>query len=179
MVALPPMRRTVRAESMAALPPPMMATFEPDCNLVVARYGLKERQRGIDILQLGAGQVEPGLLPGSDGEEDGVEAAGELVERKVEADAGVEDHFHADGLNEIEFAAENGLGQPVLGNGEAQHAAGFAALFKDGDVVAEHGEIEGGGEAGGACAGDGDFAAGGRQACAPMMRWTMGSKRSD
>ena len=89
--------------------------------------------------------------------------AGQIVERKIEADARVEDKLDADALDEIEFAAQDGLGQPVLGNGEAQHAAGFAALFKDGDVVAEHGEIEGRGEAGGAGAGHGNLAAGGRE----------------
>ena len=89
--------------------------------------------------------------------------AGEIVERKIEADAGVEDELDAHAFDEVEFAAQNGLGQPVLGNGEAQHAAGFAALFEDGDVVAEHGEIEGRGEAGGTGAGHGNLAAGGRE----------------
>ncbi len=134
-------------------------------NLVVTGDGFEERQRGVDVFELCAGQVEPGFFPCSDGEEDGVECAGEVVEGKIEADAGIEDHPDAHGFDEVEFAAEDGLGQAVLGNGEAQHAAGLAALFKDGDIVAEHGEIEGRGEAGGAGTGYGDLAAGGSGAC--------------
>ncbi len=115
------------------------------------------------VFQLRSRQIEPGLLPGSDGDEDGFEAGGQIVERKIEADARVEDKLDAHALDEIEFAAQDGLGQPVLGNGEAQHAAGFAALFKKGDVVAEHGEIESRGEAGGTGAGHGHLVARGRE----------------
>ena len=148
---------------MAALPPPMMATREPTAAFSPRATDFKKDERRKNVLQLRAGQIEPGFLPGSDGDEDGVEVGGEIVERKIEADAGVEDEFDAHAFDEIEFAAQNSLGQPVLGNGEAQHAAGFAALFKDGDVMAEHGEIEGRGEAGGTGAGDGNLAAGGRK----------------
>ena len=85
--------------------------------------------------------------------------AGQFVERNIEADPGIEDHLHAHALDQIEFAAEHRLGQPVLGNGEAQHAARLAALFKDGHLVAQHGQIEGGGQAGGTCTGHGHLAA--------------------
>ena len=44
-----------------------------DRDFFAARHGLKKDQRGIDVFQLGAGQIEPGFLPGSDGDEDGVE----------------------------------------------------------------------------------------------------------
>ena len=37
-------------------------------------------------VQLGPGQVDPGLLPGADREEDGVELVGEVVEGDVVAD---------------------------------------------------------------------------------------------
>ena len=67
------MRSTVRAESMAALPPPMMATREPIADFFAAGDGLEEDQRRKHVLQLGSRQIEPGLLPGSDGDEDGVE----------------------------------------------------------------------------------------------------------
>ena len=140
-----------------------MATREPTADFFAAGDGLKKDERRKNVLELGSGQIEPGFLPGSDGDEDGVEVGGEIVERQIEADAGIEDEFDAHAFDEIEFAAQNGLGQPVLGNGEAQHAAGFAALFKDGDFVAEHGEIEGRGEAGGTGAGHGNLAARGRK----------------
>ena len=148
-----------------------------DRHLLAARHRLKERQRRMDVLQLGARQIKPGLLPCSDGDEDGVEARGQIVERQIEADARVEDQLHAHAFDEIEFAAQNGFGQPVLGNGEAQHAAGFAALFKDGDLVAEHGQVEGGGEAGGAGTGDGDLAAGGRELA--LLNALQHRRRSD
>ena len=74
-------------------------------------------------------------------------------------------------FNEIEFAAQHGLGQTILRNGETKHAARFIALFEDGDVVPEHGEIERGGKACGPCTGDCNFAAGRRKSarseCAP------------
>ena len=66
-------------------------------DFVVPSHRLKEWKRGVDVFQFSAGQVEPGLFPGADGEEDGVEGAGQFVERKVEADARVEDKFHAHG----------------------------------------------------------------------------------
>jgi len=57
MVALPPMRNTVRAESIAALPPPMIAT-SCHANLIVPGHRLKERQRRINIVQLRARQIK-------------------------------------------------------------------------------------------------------------------------
>ena len=90
-----------------------------------------------------------------------VELVVEFVERNVEADAGVENELHAEALDQFDFAAQDGLRQTVFGNGKTQHAAGFGLTVEDGDVVAEHGEIERGGESGGTCARDGDLAAGG------------------
>ena len=84
--------------------------------------------------------------------------AGQLVQRKIEADPGVEDHLHADALDQVQFAPQHRLGQPVLGNGEAQHAARLAALLEDGHVVAEHGQVEGRRQARGPRAGHGHLA---------------------
>jgi len=111
------------------------------------------------VFQLRSGKIEPGFLPGPDGEKDGVELAGQIVQGKVETHPGVENHVHADALDQIQFPAEDGLGQPVLRNGEAQHAAGLAALFEDGDVVAQHGQIEGSRETCRTGAGHGHLAA--------------------
>ena len=53
-----------------------------DRGFFAAGDGLKKNESGKNVLQLGAGQIEPGLLPGSDGDEDGVVFGGEFVERK-------------------------------------------------------------------------------------------------
>ena len=58
----------------------------PDRDLLVARHGLQERERRDHAGELGAGQVDPGLLPGADGEEDGVVLVGHVVERDLLAD---------------------------------------------------------------------------------------------
>ena len=138
----------------------MMATFAPIVNLIVTRYGLEEWQCGINILELRSREIEPGLLPRSNGEEYCVEAAGKFVEGNVEADPGIEHHFYADALNEVELAPKDRLGEPVFGNGKAQHTARFAAFLKNGDVMAKHRQIEGCSEAGGTCTCDGHFASG-------------------
>ena len=109
----------------------------------------------MNILQLRPGKIEPGFLPGSDGKKDRIEAAGQFVQGKVESDPAVEVHLHADALDQIQLAPQDRFGQPVLGNGEAQHPARLAALFKDRDFVAQHGQVEGGRQAGGAGAGHG------------------------
>ncbi len=132
-------------------------------HLFLAGDRLKKQQRRMNVLELGAWQIKPGFLPRSDGDEDGIEARGQIVQRQIEADAFVEHELHAHAFDEVEFAAQNRLGQPVLGNGEAQHAAGLAALLEDRHFMAEHREIERSGEPSGAGAGDSHLAAGRRK----------------
>ena len=107
----------------------------------------------MNILQLRAGQIEPGFFPGSDGEKDRVEPAGQFIQRNVESDAGVENKLHADAFNQVQLTAQDRFRQPVFGNGEAQHPASLAALLEDGDIVAQHGQVERAGQAGGTGAG--------------------------
>ena len=90
-----PMRSAVRAESMAALPPPMTTTFRPSRTGSSLRDRFQEEQRRHDALQLGAGQIDPGFLPGADGEEDGVVLVVQIVQRDVRAHRDVADELHA------------------------------------------------------------------------------------
>ena len=116
----------------------------------------------MNIFQLRARQIEPGFLPCSDGEEDRVELAGKFIQRNIEPNAGVEDHLHTDAFNEIQLPAQHGFGQPVLGNGEAQHSSGLATLLENRYIVAEHGQVKRGRQASWARAGHGHLAAGRR-----------------
>ena len=97
-------RSAVRAESMAALPPPITTTLRPSCIGSPLGDRFQERQRRIHALQLGARQVDPGFLPGADGQAHGVEALVQIVQRDVEADARVEDELHAQPLDQLQFA---------------------------------------------------------------------------
>ena len=65
-VADAPMRIAVRAQSMAALPPPMMTTRSPSFTGSPARLGLQEMQRAEDALQLVAGHTDLRFLPGAE-----------------------------------------------------------------------------------------------------------------
>ena len=62
----------------------------------------------------------------------------------------------AERLDEVDLLVERRLGQAVLGDAVAHHAAGVVLLLEDRDVVAGDREVVGGGEARGAGADDGD-----------------------
>ena len=119
----------------------------------------QERQGGIDALQLRAGQIEPRFLPRSNGQEDRIVAACQLVQGKIEPHPDVELHLHADSLDQVQLAPQDRFRQAVLRNSETQHSARFAPLFKDGDVVAQHGQIEGRGQPRGTGPGYGNLVA--------------------
>src|SRR6185503_21316417 len=85
----------------------------------------------------------------------------EIIEGQVESYACVEYELHAERFDEFEFPAQDGFGEAVFRNGKAKHAAGFGSLFKDGDIMTEHREIEGCCESSGASACNGDPLPGG------------------
>ena len=95
-----------------------------DRDLLAARHALEERQGRDHARELGAGQVDPGLFPGADGHEDGVVLVGHVVERGRLADVDVELELDAQPLDQLDLLVEHGLGQPVLRQRVAQHAAG-------------------------------------------------------
>ena len=65
--------------------------------------------------------------------------------------------------NALDLAIEHGFGQAVLGNADAQHAAGLGQRFEHRGGVAELSELAGGGHAGRTAAHNGDaFAVDGR-----------------
>ena len=103
---------------------------------------------GMTPVELGAGKVDPRLLPGADGEEDRVVLVRDLVERDVLADVDVELEPHAEALDELDLLVEDRLRQAVLRQRVAEHAAGRGPRVVDGHAVAEEGEVEGAGEAG-------------------------------
>ena len=106
---------------MAALPPPMTTTLRPRLTASPFGHRLQQRQRRIDTLQFGARQVHPRLFPCADGEEYGVEALIQFVERNVGADAGVEGERHPQTLDQLDLAPQYRFGQAILG--QAQNAA--------------------------------------------------------
>ena len=66
----------------------------------------------------------------------------EIVERDVRADPRIEHEVDAEAADDLDFAIEDRLGQPIFRQGEAQHAAGFGVRVVDGDLVAQQREIE-------------------------------------
>ena len=72
-------------------------------------------------------------------------------------DPGVAFDFHPQRTHVVDFAVQNIPGEPVGGNGPAQHAARFGELFKDGDLITALCQIPGGRQARGTGADDGDF----------------------
>ena len=72
---------------------------------------------------------------------------------------GVELELDAQGLQAVDLALDDRLGQTELGNAVDQHAAAGEERLEHGDVEAVAGELAGAGDAGGAGADDGDLLA--------------------
>jgi len=119
-------------------------------------------------------QIEPGLLPRSNGEKYCVEAAAfvdgmskpTLVWKKI---------IFTRCAQSGRARAEGRLGEPVFGNGK-RNMPPLRCVLQNCDVMAEHRQIEGCGEAGGT-ARRRHLARSGQPTA--RIRWTMGSKRSD
>ena len=91
------------------------------------------------------------------GEEDGLVAVGEQrVDGEIGAAAPTGLQLDAEGGDAVDLALEDVARQAVLGDADAQHAAGHRQGLEHGGLVAELRELAGGGEACGAAADDGD-----------------------
>ena len=116
---------------------------------------------GITPVSSVPGQVHPAFLPRADGQEDGGVLGREFVERDLLADAHVELELHAQALDELDLLVQHLLGQAVLGQCVAEHAARLGSRFVDRDRVAQERQVVGAREAGGAGADDPDLVSGG------------------
>ena len=89
-------------------------------------------------------------------DEDGLEAV--LLEQLGDGEHLADDHIqlnlHAHLLQLLHFPLNHRLGQTELGDAVAQHASGHMEGLKDGDLIAETGQLAGAGQAGGAGADD-------------------------
>ena len=122
---------------------------------------LQKRQRGNHAFQLGARQVDPGFLPRADGQEHRVELVIELLQRDFRTHTYAEVELHAQPADEVDLPRQHPFGQPVFGDGVAQHAAGLGLAFENADFMAEQRQVEGARQARRTGAGHGDALPGG------------------
>ncbi len=111
---------------------------------------------GVDALQALAGDAhEPGQA-GAGGDVDGLKAvlAHELVDGQHLADDHVGLDVHAQSAQAVDLGLDDVLGQTELGDAVHEDAACHVQRLKDGDLVAQLGQVSGGGQAGGACTDD-------------------------
>ena len=130
-------------------------------DLLAERGGLEHAHGVEDALGVGAGDGQGAAALEADGEVHGLVAAAVLLHEAVDGEvlAGglVALQVDAERGDAVDVLLQGGLGQAVLGDAEAQHAAGLGLALEDGDGVAEQGEVAGGGETAGARADDGDL----------------------
>ena len=69
-------------------------------------HRLQEAQGWKYAFQFRTRLVDPRLFPGSNRDKNRVKAIIEIVQRQIEADAGVEDEFHSQPLNLFNFAPQ-------------------------------------------------------------------------
>ena len=112
---------------------------------------------GVTALQLLTGHREGAVLPCADAHEDGVVAVGlEGFQVKVLAETKPGAHLDAQVEDALDLPVEHLLGQPVLRDPVAQHAAQLGHGLEDGDAVAQPPQEIGTGEAGRTAADHGD-----------------------
>ena len=159
-----PMRSAVRAESMAALPPPMTATLRPEAH-------------GLVLAQPTPGTEAPGRRPSTP-----CRAGRPRIPSRFRWRGRRRRNCSSSSLSEMSKPTRvlktnftprrsissisrrsTDLGRRYSGRAKRSMPPASGCDFVDRDVVAEQRQIEGRGEAGGAGAGNGDLAAGGRQ----------------
>ena len=121
------------------------------------RLRAQELDRTHDALLVEAADRQVLALVQAGRQEHGLVAVGEQrIHGEVDAaaDAGLE--FDAQGGDAVDLALQRRTRQAVLGDADAQHAAGDRESFEHGRLVAELREFAGGGEACGAAADDRD-----------------------
>ena len=156
-----PSRSAVRPASKATSPPPMTTTFLPMSTFSPSEAALSTLDGVEDALGVGAGDGQGAAALEADGEVHGLVAAAvllhEAVDGEVRAGRLVDLQVDAERGDAVDVLLQGGLGQAVLGDAEAQHAARLRLALEHGDGVAEQREVAGGGEAAGARADDGDL----------------------
>ena len=148
----------LRAASRATSPPPTTITLLADAHRPAEVQVAQELDGALHAAPAGrrAGRRRAALQAG--GQEDGLVAvAQQAVHREVGAGALVEPQVHAQRRDLVDLALQDVLGQAVVGDADAQHAAGHRQRLEDGGRVAELGQVAGAGQAGGAGADDGDL----------------------
>ena len=81
---------------------------------------------------------------------------------EIPADGAIAADIHPHRADDVDVAVNGGVGQAVLGDAPAGHAARLILGLEDGDPMALAGQVEGGGESRRTGADDGDPVAGGR-----------------
>ena len=95
------------------------------------------------------GQPDPGTSLQAGGEVDGCVALLEqIIHREVDAGALAESELDAPGQHLVDLALDHVVRQAIVGNAEAQHAAGYLLRLVHDDLVAEIGQVAGAGRAG-------------------------------
>ena len=149
----------MRTQSIAVKPPPTTTTRVP----VVARVRQAERGRPQvleavdDAVGVLVGDAQLVGVVAADGDDDRVEALVlQVVEREVLAQLLVAAHLAAEAGDGLVLGLEDlDLGQAVLRDAVAEHAAGGGVALEDRHVVAGEQQVERGGHAGRAGADDG------------------------
>ena len=116
----------------------------------VAAVHVEEVVDGLhDAVELDARDLQVAALRDADGEEDGLEAVARAARRgrrtSVRRDARAQGHAEREDL--LDLLVDERAGQAVLGDAEAHHPARLGGGVEDRDVVAEEGEVVGGGHA--------------------------------
>ena len=132
------------------------ATDDDDALAGVVRVRQAER-RGAQVLEAVDDAVgvlvrdaELVRVVAADRDDDRIEALHrQVVEREVAAETGVDDHLRAEAHDRFVLGLEDlDLGQPVLRDAVAEHAAGRRVALEDRDVVAGDQQVVRGGHAG-------------------------------
>ena len=115
--------------------------------------------RGIDALELAAGDFQVARLRCAAAQDDGVEIAAKVFDLHVEADVGVGLEGDPLGLHQLDAAIDDFLFELEVGDAVHEQAADAVGALEDGDPVAGLVELSRGGQARRAGADDGDFLA--------------------
>ena len=125
---------------------------------LVQTLRLQDLQSGVDLLEVGAGQVHQLLAhAGADGDQNGVVV---LLQLGGVLDLAVAHNLHAGVLNDLDLSQHVLGGDAVLGHTGGHVAAGNALGLEDGDIVALLIQIVAGSHAAAAGADDGNLLAG-------------------
>ena len=130
-------------------------------DLLAERGGLEQAHRVEHARGVRARDGQRAATLQADGEVHGLVAAAvllhEAVDREVHAGGLAALQVDAEREHAVDVLLQGGLGQAVLGDAEAQHAARLGLALEHGDGVAEQGQVAGGGEAAGTGADHGDL----------------------